>query len=91
MSTPTRGHVQPDIFELLGESVAPDVGACPQHFTDATTPDAWEAAVRNEYAKDPALSPVSRQPLSYEIARDLGTRSWSRAMKRALGTDGSAA
>ncbi|WP_114589372.1 DNA cytosine methyltransferase [Microbacterium arborescens] len=40
-------------------------------------------AVRREYEKEPALTPFSRTPMSFELAAALGTRSHAAAQRRA--------
>lgn len=43
-----------------------------------------EQAVRDEYAKSPALTPFSRSSISYYLATALGTRSGIRAQRRII-------
>lgn len=44
----------------------------------------WIEAVRREYEKAPALSPLSRKPLPLEVAQSCGLRSAAMAAKRAF-------
>lgn len=39
----------------------------------------WDAAVRAEYEKSPALTPFSRKPIPYELACLFGVNSIARA------------
>lgn len=42
-----------------------------------------DALIREEYAKAPTLAPLSRTPMSYDVAAAFGTRSASQARRRA--------
>lgn len=43
----------------------------------------FQDLAREEYAKDPSLSPFSRRPISFDLAVELGTNRAAKAYHRA--------
>ena len=76
------GHPAPDPADLESNLtyVHPEWSV---HVVEVDPEAMWEARARQLYAATPARSPISRKPLSYDVAARHGTRAAFRAQQQA--------